>query len=173
MLGFVTVTDSAGAADRLLTATAAALQAQGLRLAGAVQHNLDRGPDQVCDMELRILGTERVIGITQNLGTCAEGCRLDSGALAQAVALAEAVLAQGAALVIVNKFGKQECFGNGFRSFIAEALARDIPVLISVAPEQLPGFHDFAGDLAQPVAAEAIAAWCLARTGASRTSAPA
>ncbi|WP_323716560.1 DUF2478 domain-containing protein [Paracoccus aminovorans] len=160
MLGYVTLEESAGAADRLLAAAAATLQAEGLRLAGAVQHNLERGAGRECDMLLRILGTDSVIGITQDLGSCAQGCRLDTGALAQAVALAEGVLAQGADLVIVNKFGKQECFGNGFRAFIAEALARDIPVLLSVAEEQLAGFRAFAGDLAQPVAAEAALDWC-------------
>lgn len=164
MLGFVTMAEGTGAADRLLAATAATLQARGLRLAGAVQHNLERSAGRDCDMELRILGTDAVIGITQDLGSCSQGCRLDSGALAQAVALAESVLARGADLVIVNKFGKQECFGNGFRSFIAEALARGVPVLLSVAPEQLPGFHDFAGPLAEPVAPEAATLWCQART---------
>ncbi|MCV2448713.1 DUF2478 domain-containing protein [Paracoccus sp. DMF] len=166
MLGFVTMTTGAGAADRLLAATAETLQARGLRLAGAVQHNIERA-DRDCDMQLRILGTDAVIGITQDLGTCSEGCRLDGGALAQAVALAESVLAQGADLVIVNKFGKQECFGNGFRAFIAEALAQGIPVLLSVAPEQLAGFHDFAGELAEPVAPEAAMRWCETRTRAA------
>lgn len=165
MLGFVTMNDSAGAADRLLADAAERLAAQGLRLAGAVQSNLDRGPDQACDMDLRILGDDGpVIRISQNLGNCASGCRLDSGALQQAVGRAEAVLAQGADLVIVNKFGKQECYGRGFRDFIAQALAQDIPVLLSVPAEQLPGFHDFAGDLAEPVAAAGLLDWCRART---------
>ncbi|SMO82547.1 DUF2478 domain-containing protein [Paracoccus laeviglucosivorans] len=163
MLGFVTIRENMGGADRLLTETADALIARGLRLAGAVQHNLDRGPGQDCDMDLRILGDAAPpIRISQNLGTCAEGCRLDTGALATAVARAEAVLAKGADLVIVNKFGKQECFGRGFRDFIAEALAQGVPVLLSVPVEQLPGFHEFAGDLAQPVDADQALAWCQA-----------
>lgn len=165
MLGFVTVNDIAGAADRLLADTADALAAQGLRLAGAVQSNLDRGPGQACDMDLRILGDDGpVIRISQNLGNFSEGCRLDSGALEQAVARAEAVLTRGADLVIVNKFGKQECYGRGFRDFIAQALAQDIPVLVSVPQEQLPGFHEFAGDLAEPVTPAGALDWCRART---------
>lgn len=167
MLGYLTITDAAGAADRLLSTTAAALQARGLRVAGAVQDNLDRGPDQACDMDLRILGNGTVIRISQNLGNLAEGCRLDTGALAQAVALSEAVLAGGADLVIVNKFGKQECYGRGFRGFIAEALAQDIPVLVSVPDAQLAAFHAFAGTLAQPVAPDAALEWCLAETRAA------
>lgn len=165
MLGFVTVTGT-GAADRLLAETAATLESCGLRLAGAVQQNLDRGAGQDCDMDLRILGDGAVIRISQNLGISAESCRLDSGALAQAVARAEAALARGADLVIVNKFGKQECFGRGFRDFIAAALAQGVPVLLSVPVEQLPGFHAFAQDLAEPVMAESVLDWCRARTAA-------
>ena len=168
MLGFITVNDMAGAANRLLADTATRLQAQGWRLAGAVQDNLDRGPDRDCDMDLRILGDDGpAIRISQALGTCATGCRLDSGALQEAVGRAEIVLAAGADLVIVNKFGKQECYGRGFRDFIAEALAQGIPVLLSVPPEQLDGFHDFAGDLAEKVAPGAILDWCHARKAAA------
>ena len=165
MLGFITVNDMAGAANRLLADTATRLQAQGWRLAGAVQDNLDRGPDRDCDMDLRILGDEGpAIRISQSLGIHATACRLDTGALAQAVGRAEAVLAKGADLVIVNKFGKQESYGRGFRDFIAEALARDIPVLLSVPVDQLPGFHEFAGDLAEALRPETVLDWCRAKT---------
>lgn len=163
MLGFVTAndTDTAGAADRLLAETADTLTAQGLRLAGAVQDNLDRGPDRDCDMNLRILGDDGpAIRISQDLGTCASGCRLDTGALQLAAGRAEAVLTRGADLAIVNKFGRQECYGRGFRDFIAQALAQDIPVLLSVPPEQMDGFQAFAGDLAQPVARDDVLDWC-------------
>ena len=168
MLGFITVNDMAGAANRLLADTATRLQAQGWRLAGAVQDNLDRGPDRDCDMDLRILGdVGPAIRISQSLGIHATACRLDTGALAQAVGRAEAVLAKGADLVIVNKFGKQECYGRGFRDFIAEALAQGVPVLLSVPPEQLEGFHEFAGDLAEPVAPETVLDWCHAQRQAA------
>ncbi len=168
MLGYITVNDTAGAADRLLAATADTLQAQGWRLAGAIQDNIDYGEGRDCDMDLRILGDDGpTIRISQSLGPSATACRLDSGALALAVGRAETALAQGADLVIVNKFGKQECFGRGFRDFIAEALAQGIPVLLSVPSEQLPGFQEFAGDLAEPVARDAIMDWCHARRAAA------
>ena len=144
------------------------MQAQGWRLAGAVQDNLDRGEEHACDMDLRILGDDGpAIRISQALGTCATGCRLASGALQEAVGRAEIVLAAGADLVIVNKFGKQECYGRGFRDFIAEALAQGVPVLLSVPPEQLAGFHEFAGELAEAIAPEAVLDWCHAQRQAA------
>nr|WP_316701829.1 DUF2478 domain-containing protein [Paracoccus thiocyanatus] len=165
MLGFVTIQDQTpGAGDRLLTAAAERLAAAGMRLAGAVQINTETSPGCDCDMDLRILGDDGLpVRITQSLGLGSQGCRLDTGALAQAVARTESVLARGADLMIVNKFGKQECFGRGFRETIARALAAGIPVLVHVPDEQLPGFHAFAGDLAQPVCADRIDDWCRAR----------
>jgi nucleoside-triphosphatase THEP1 len=164
MLGFVTITDMAGSADRLLAETAQRLAAQGLRLAGAVQTNTDRGAGRVCDMQLAILGDDGpAVAISQDLGQCAQGCRLDTHALAQAVARAEAVLADGADLVIVNKFGKQEALGGGFRDFIARALAQDVPVLLSVPPEQLPEFRAFAEGMAEELAPETLLDWCRAK----------
>ncbi|WP_347267332.1 DUF2478 domain-containing protein [Paracoccus sp. (in: a-proteobacteria)] len=163
MLGFITIQDGSGAADRFLAETADALQAQGLRLAGAVRSDLDRIGMQDCDMELRVLGDGARIRISQDLGSGAQACRLDPGALASAAGRAEAVLAQGADLVIVNKFGKQEGLGQGFRAVIAAAVAQGVPVLTTVAPEHLPAFRDFAGDMAEPVPAEAALDWCRAQ----------
>ncbi|MDQ7260229.1 DUF2478 domain-containing protein [Paracoccus sp. PS-1] len=171
MLGFVTIQDHApGAGDRLLTATAERLAAAGLRLAGAVQINTEISPGCECDMDLRILGDDGpLVRITQSLGAGSQACRLDSEALTRAVARTESVLDRGAELLIVNKFGKQECFGRGFRDTIARALAAGIPVLVHVPDEQLPGFRDFAGDLAEHVAAERIEDWC--RTQLARPAA--
>ncbi|ABL70644.1 MULTISPECIES: DUF2478 domain-containing protein [Paracoccus] len=169
MLGFVTVQDNApGAGDRLLTAAAERLAAAGMRLAGAVQINTEPVPGGDCDMDLRILGDDGpLVRITQSLGPGAQACRLDTGALAQAVARTESVLDRGAELLIVNKFGKQECFGRGFRETIARALAAGIPVLVHVPDEQLPAFREFAGELAEELPPEQIEDWCRARLTSS------
>ena len=72
-----------------MAALARTLVAQGLRLAGAVQTNLNRGADCACDMELTVLGTDAApIRISQSLGAGSQGCRLDTDAL-------EAWLAKG------------------------------------------------------------------------------
>ena len=72
----------------------------------------------------------------------------------------QAVL-RGADVLIVNKFGKHEAEGRGFRDVIAEALARDMPVLVGTNGLNRPAFDAFAGGLAvelAPAAAE-IDAW--------------
>lgn len=145
-----------------MAALARRLAAQGLRLAGAVQTNLNRSADCACDMELTVLGTDAApIRISQSLGEGSQGCRLDADGLERAAALAASGL-DGADVALVNKFGKQEAAGRGFRDFVAAAMAEEIPVLIAVAPELVAAFTGFAGDYATPLTWAEAEAWCRA-----------
>ncbi len=160
MLGYIPI-DAPGAADDLLTKVADRLLAEGWPLAGAVQANPDGARGDKCHMDLHILASDDVVRISQDLGALARGCRLDPAGLASAVGLAEASLAKGPRLVIVNKFGKQEVDGQGFRPLIGRALSDGIPVLTAVGPANLAGFLAFAGGLAEevPASLDAILAW--------------
>lgn len=166
MLGFVT-TPGRGASDRLLYGLADRLRADGLTLAGAVQDNVERASDIRCDMELHVLSGADVIRISQNLGAGSRGCRLDPAGLEQAVGLVGAALEADPDLLIINKFGKQELEGRGFRPVIAGALLRGIPVLTAVNDKNLPAFLAFADGLAERVAPTPDAArdWCLRAAG--------
>jgi hypothetical protein len=99
--------------------------------------------------------------ISQDLGPQARGCRLDPAALETAVAMVAATLSSGTALLIVNKFGKHEAEGRGFRNVIAEAVAMDIPVLVGLNALNRPAFESFAEGLAIQLAATtgALMAW--------------
>ncbi len=63
--------------------------------------------------------------------------------------------------MIVNKFGKQEIDGKGFRPLIGRALAEDVPVICAVGKTHIDGFRAFAGEFASSVAPDedAILAW--------------
>lgn len=145
-----------GETDRLLAEVAARLQRQGVPLAGAVQFNVECGDE--CEMEVQVLPDGPVIGISQKLGPGSEGCRLDAGALETAVAEVAARKA-GARLLIVNKFGKHEAEGRGFRGLIAEALAEGVPVLLGVNAMNMQAFQAFAGEVAEPLEKEAVEGW--------------
>ena len=112
-------------------------------------------------MDLRVLPDGPVIRISQSLGREARGCRLDSSALEQSVALVQAALETAPDLMIINKFGKHEAEGRGFRPLIAEALSRDIPVLVGVNGLNEQKFIDFSGGTAQRLggSAEETAVW--------------
>ena len=160
MLGYF-VAEGQGAADALLRSVADAVRARGIPLAGAVQVNRERGPERKCDMDLHILSGGDVVRISQNLGTLSRGCRLDPAGLERAVGLVGAALDQGARLLIVNKFGKQELDGRGFCPVIGEALAAGIPVLTAVNAGNLAGFLAWAGDMGErlPAASDALTDW--------------
>lgn len=88
---------------------------------------------------------------------------MDAGAIEEAVGLATArLVAEGGDLVVLNKFGLSETEGRGFRSLIAEALGRGLPVLIGLSETHRPAFERFADDMATalPPTEEAVLEWC-------------
>lgn len=146
-LGYVSLLGR-GANDALLAQAAAMAEAAGLALAGCVQLNIDRIGAEDCDMDLRILGGGPLVRINQRLGPGSRGCKLDPGALEAAVAEVAGRMA-GARVLIVNKFGKHEAMGRGFRPLVGEALAADMDVILGVNRLNLRAFLDFADDMAQ------------------------
>lgn len=160
-IGYVSVPGK-GATDACLAEAVAILTARSVPMAGTVQTNLERQGRTVCDMDVRVLPDGPVLRISQDLGAGARGCRLDGGALEAAVAEA-ALRMTGAALFVVNKFGKQEAMGRGLVPLIAESVGRGLPVLVGVNGLNLPAFLAFAEGLAEPLPADpaAIAAWAL------------
>ncbi|NDW00919.1 DUF2478 domain-containing protein [Salipiger sp. PrR002] len=164
MLGYVTGLGR-GEVDRLMREVADRLRAEGWPLAGAVQHNIETGPTSKCHMDLQVLSGADVVRISQDLGALSRGCRLDPQGLERVVGLVSAGLSKGAALLLVNKFGKQEVDGRGFRPVIGEALSSGVPVLVAVNEGNLEAFLTFAEDLAEalPPDVESVTDWCRAR----------
>ena len=161
-LGY-TMMSGRGDVDLLLAALADRLADQGVRVAGVVQINTECGPDRPCDMDLRILPDGEVLRISQSLGAGARGCRLDAEALELAVAATSRGLSK-ADLLVVNKFGKHEAQGRGFRPLIAEAMAAGTPVLCGLNGANLEAFQAFTEGVAEAVEPDldALTAWALA-----------
>jgi hypothetical protein len=72
------------------------------------------------------------------------GCRLDLGQLLNAGAAVASAIDQGADLVIVNRFGRQEREGKGLSYLIERALSADIPVVIAVPSHRFQDWIRFA-----------------------------
>jgi len=151
-----TMAPGRGDTDMLLAGVARALLADGFKPAGTVQINTERPGDHPCDMDVQVLPAGPVIRISQTLGAGARGCRLDTSALEDAVALVAADLANGADCLIVNKFGKHEAEGRGFRPVIADALMRGIPVLVGINALNRDAFEAFTDGLAQFVSPDPL-----------------
>jgi Protein of unknown function (DUF2478) len=79
-----------------------------------------------------------------NGAAVARGCRLDLGRLLNAGAEVASAIDQGADLVIVNRFGRQEREGKGLSYLIERALSADIPVVIAVPSHRFQDWIRFA-----------------------------
>lgn len=151
-LGYVTL-PGRGETDQLLAELAARILQTGTRLAGTIQTNRERNCTHHCDMDLHVIPDGPVLRINQDLGAEATGCRLDAGALEAAVnAVAQRL--GGAEALIVNKFGKHEAEGRGFRHLMGDALARGLPVIVGVNSQNMPAFLEYADGMAQPLPSE-------------------
>ena len=143
-------TDS-DAADRLLRMLALHLMEQGYRLAGLVQHNQPRPGRSRCDMVLEDVSGGKLVPISQDRGPHAHGCALDIGQLLQATHLVQAALPSNPDLVILNKFGKTESEGHGFRPLIADVIDAGLPLLIAVPWRNIESWRMFAGDFGEEI----------------------
>lgn len=152
-----------GETDRLLKAVVAHLMQNGVRTVGAVRATDPVQSDVLCNSTLFLLPQGPAIRITQDLGAGSSACRMDAEALEDAVGLATVRLEMdGADFAILNKFGLSEAEGRGFRAFIAEAIARDIPVLLGLSETHRAAFERFADGMATRLLPDEIAIlnWC-------------
>lgn len=161
-----TMAPGKGDIDLLLYRAAQRLRDQGIRCSGTVQINTDR-VDGPCDMDVQVLPDGPILRISQNLGAASKGCRLDPSALEMAVGQVSASLDEGADVLVVNKFGKHEADGRGFRDVIAKAIAGDIPVIVGVNALNLAAFEAFVGPEAEQLepSPTAISDWLEVRPG--------
>lgn len=161
-----TMAPGRGDTDLLLSRVAQTLAAQGHATCGTVQTNTEcaNGP---CDMDVSVLPNGPTLRISQDLGQASKGCRLDPTALETAVGLAQSRLDANVDILIINKFGKHEAEGRGFRTIIADALELEIPVLVGVNALNLTAFKDFVGPEAVQLESseEAILDWFSAIQG--------
>jgi len=150
------------AVDKLLSGLAQELAGRGLRLAGTVQRAAQRPDRCACDMIVTDLATGEDCSISEDRGPMARGCRLDSAVLEAVAGSTIAALEGGADLLIVNKFGKREAEGAGFRSALALALGEGVPALVAVNRAYIEAWRAFAGDFGRELPSEmdAIRAWC-------------
>jgi len=148
------VYSDATGADLVLTQLALALIERDVGLAGLVQHNAPRHGRSRCDMVLEDLASSQHVAISQDRGPEARGCMLDVGQLLAASLLVEESLSRYPDLVILNKFGKSESEGGGFRPLIAKVIESECPLVIAVPWRNIDSWRAFVGPLAKEVVFE-------------------
>jgi nucleoside-triphosphatase THEP1 len=153
-------------ADIPLEAIVRHFRDRGLRIAGVIQHDLSRENRSRCDMALEDLTSGTIIGLSEDRGNAARGCRIDKSGMAEAAARVAAALEGGDIdLLVINKFGKIESEGGGLRDVIAHAVTRAIPVIVGVPLRNLDAWNSFSGGLDTPFSPESapLIAWIEGR----------
>ena len=146
--------------DDFMAEVSRRLRDDGVRLCGLTQENIG---DECATMMLVDLGTDTRFGISQYLGACARGCRLDPHGLAEAGVRLEQGIGDDTDLLIINKFGKAEAEeGGGLRGAVARAMEVGVPVLTAVRPPYDEAWAHFHGGYSTALAPEldAVLAWC-------------
>jgi hypothetical protein len=144
--------------DEILRDFAAELNGHGYRAVGLVQlghHCVD------ANLSAMLVHTGERLRLFQNLGSCSTGCRLDVGQLLGAGQQIAGAIDQGADLLIVNRFGRQEREGKGLSYLVERALSADIPVVIAVPSHRFADWIKFADGMSVKLACsrEALDGW--------------
>ncbi|MGO9392224.1 DUF2478 domain-containing protein [Rhodoblastus sp.] len=141
--------------DALFSELRAIVESRGRRVGGIIQ--------SPCEETIYATHIEsgRKIDLMQNLGACSEGCRLDTGALAEAAGLLAESLAGAPDLLMISRFGRAEAEGGGFLAEIGAAACAETPTLIGVNAKREADWRAFAGDFAEtlPFSLEAALEW--------------
>lgn len=148
--------------DDLFSSFVRLLEGRGLRVRGVLQARGKAGGACHCaDMDLHAIGSSPVFRISQSLGNGSSACRLDPGVLAECSAFLDQQIASGADLLVLNRFGKGESEGRGFRDLISSALSRGIPVLIAIRPVYESAWRQFSGDfgVTLPLDMDEVVTW--------------
>lgn len=131
-----------------LAAFAKARAAEGLRVAGCVEE-FSGGEGAGCaGRALRDVATGRRRLIGQELGSGSLACHLDAEGVTQSCQDALEAIDRGCDLLVLAKFGKLEAARSGLVDAFAAAVARDIPILTSVAPQFAEPWEMYSGGLA-------------------------
>ncbi len=130
--------------DDLLHEFASDLNANGRRAVGIVQlgrHRID------ADLSAMLMPAGEQLRLHQDPDRYSAGCRLDVGQLTSAGERIARTLDEGADILIVNRFGRQEREGKGLAHLIGRALCDDIPVVVAVPSHHFDDWIKFAGGM--------------------------
>ena len=145
--------------DEVLRGFVDELTGRDFRVVGLIQsgHHCVDAPQ----MSATMIHTGETLRLFGDFDQCPTGCRLDVGELANIGKRLAGALDEGADLLVVNRFGKQELAGGGLSHLIERALRADIPVVVAVPHHRFANWIDFADGMSVklPCDRESLGAW--------------
>ena len=157
--------------DGLVRDVAGELMADGHQLLGLIQSGGGNLPSRCAGMEVTFIGSDRAMGISQDLGPGSGGCCLDTSQLSVVAGILNETLDDEndvSELLILSRFGKSEAAGGGLIDCASHAIASGVPVLMAVSAKHLDAWRDYHGGLGEEIQPDkaAIASWCRGVIGA-------
>ena len=148
--------------DQIISEIVDELKHREFQIAGYLQRGIINSPGSRTDFYLESVAGGDKATISQSLGSGSTGCRLDSAALAEFSKKLSSEIEDHIDMIVLNRFGKGESEGQGFRIAIEKAVAMDIPVLTAVRDEYIESWREFCGEFGVEVSPtkEAISEWC-------------
>ena len=148
--------------DTAITEAVARLRADGIDVQGLLQEGTEGSASCCATLFLEDIGSGRRVEIFQNRGRETRGCRLDASGLAEAAAWLREAIESRPAVLVLNRFGRQEAEGRGLVDEIAAAAVAGIPVIVPVNEKLLPEWDAFSGgaDDRMPANPDRILQWC-------------
>lgn len=151
------------AVDKVLHEAIGVLRHRGLRVGGAIQTIDNRRTACRRVMAVEDLLTGKILKISQDLGSEAQSCILDPGALAEASAMLRLAMDNDVDLLVGNRFGEQEINGRGLRAEFTDAAMAGFVVLTAVQSRHVDGWTEFGGGYAATLepSAQAVIDWAF------------
>lgn len=144
---------SHGIADDVLAIFAHGLRTRGWRVRGLLQQAPEAASawsplgDHCCLKQARLVDLDegRSFPLFQDLGSGSTSCRVDAAGVAEASAVLRRALAEGADLVVTNRFGALEAAGGGFAAEMLALMSEGVPLLTTVEGKYLAHWLNFTG----------------------------
>jgi len=159
-LAFVQIAEG-GDVDKMFEELAQRLHQMRWRVGGFLQRTIAEPQSRHATMYLENIATHQITMLSQPLGAGSSGCRLNFDVLGQATYELATKINTDYDVLILNRFGKAESEGQGFRSVIAAALEYELPVITAVKPIYREAWDLFAAEFAQelPFELERLLDW--------------
>ncbi|MEG3618800.1 DUF2478 domain-containing protein [Magnetovibrio sp. PR-2] len=127
------------------------LQAQGLNVHGILQEqpgDIDV-PAESCGVDAIDINTRDKVELVRPTQYELDNkiCSLDLSRLAEAAQILRRAIAEGADIVVVEKFGKHEKDGGGISDDLMAVIAEPIPTVVSVPKNELKSWNAFTGGM--------------------------
>lgn len=160
-LGAVVYRDGEGV-DFLIAGVVKALQLEGAVLCGVLQQETAHPGTCCASMYLENISNGARLQLSQELGSGSQGCRLNPHTLAESSGQLLQEMKECPDMLVLNRFGKGEAEGHGFRAVLEKAHQLHIPVLIGVKETYCVAWDDFAGDFSHTLKVDAgsVLMWC-------------